>query len=58
MVRYGAVMSFYIQGELAREIDELMASHRVSFKSRSHFINSALMREVRRLQDAPMEVEV
>ncbi len=58
MVEYGFRTSVYIQEELIKQIDEAIIKWEGTFKSRSHFINCAISRELRRLKESKPEFEI
>ena len=47
MVIYGTRTSAYIQAPLVVKIDKFVRAHKDIFKSRSHFINAAVVRQLR-----------
>ena len=51
MGQFGASSSFYSQNELESEIDIAVDKHKNIYKSRSHFINVAVVRELRRIKE-------
>lgn len=51
MNKDGVKTTFYIQEELLAEIDTAVRGHSVIFKSRSHLICCAVVRELRRLKE-------
>lgn len=53
----GKRISLYLQNELEVKIDEALAKYPGVFKSRSHFINCAIVRELRRLKTEKPEME-
>ena len=48
MAQYGVSTSFYVQDDLIPKIDLILARNQDLFKSRSHFFNCAMVREIRR----------
>jgi len=58
MVEYGFRISFYAQEELMKQVDQFIEKWDGKFKSRSHFINCAITRELRRLKEAGPEFEI
>jgi len=57
MVEMGSNVSFYAQDELIKQVDESCSKYPGLFKGRSHFINCAINRELRRLKEQPPELE-
>jgi len=57
MAESGSNISFYAQNELIKDVDEAAEKYPGLFKGRSHFINCAISRELRRLKDQPPEIE-
>jgi len=57
MAEMGNNVSFYAQNELIKQVDQAIEKYPGLFKSRSHFINCAITRELRRLKDQPSEIE-
>ena len=49
MVREGDMTGFYMQKELVAKVDQALIENPEIFKSRNNFINSAIVRELRRL---------
>jgi len=58
MAQSGTETSFYAQQALINQIDQAVLKYPGVFSSRSHFINCAIARELRRLQDQPPELEI
>lgn len=58
MTQFGKETSFYMQEELDEKISKILLERPGTFKSRSHFINCAISRELRRLKEAGPEFEV
>jgi len=57
MAESGSNISFYAQNELIKDVDEAVEKYPGLFKGRSHFINCAISRELRRLKEQPPEIE-
>jgi len=47
MAIHGTETSFYVQTSLVAKVDNFVQSHQDIFKSRSHFINAAVVRQLR-----------
>ena len=53
----GVRTSFYLQRELEIELNKAVEQYVGTYKSRNHFINCAIVRELRRLDTAKLEIE-
>ena len=58
MTQYGKETSFYMQEELDKQIQVVLLEKEGMFKSKSHFINCAIVRELKRLEALGPEFEV
>jgi len=58
MVEMGSNISFYAQDELIKQVDEACLKYPGLFKGRSHFVNCAINRELRRLKESKPEFEI
>ena len=47
-MKYGKVISIYLQNGLIRAINEALRKNKGLYMSRNHFINCAIIRELRR----------
>jgi Arc/MetJ-type ribon-helix-helix transcriptional regulator len=56
MAESGFNLSFYIQSGLTVEINEAVRKYPGTYKSRSHFINCAISRQLRWIKEQPPEV--
>jgi len=57
MAEYGFSVSIYLQEELIKQVDVLVEKYPGTFQSRSHFVNCAIARELRRIEQQPPEFE-
>jgi len=57
MAEFGSNVSFYAQDEIIKQVDNLIEKYPGTFQSRSHFINCAINRELRRIKEQPPEIE-
>ncbi len=55
MTTYGQTSSLYLQDELIAEADIAVSRHQDVFKSRSHFVNVAIVRLLRELNKQESE---
>jgi len=55
MTQFGDKTSLYLQKGSVKVIDEVVASEPREYKSRNHFINCAIIRELRRIGARPRE---
>ncbi len=51
MTRYGNPTSLYLQDGLLPKINQVLEGFSDIFKSRNHFINCAIVRELRRINE-------
>jgi len=51
MTRYGFSTAIYLQKELLPKIKSIVKGHRDIFKSKNSFINCAIVREIRRIEE-------
>jgi len=55
MVQFGLKASHYLQAALKPKIDRILAKNSDIYKNYSHFINCAIIREIRRIDNyAPL----
>jgi len=55
MTLNGVPTSLYLQKELIPMIDAMIAEFPAIFKSRNHFVNSSIVRELRRIKSFSQE---
>lgn len=51
MVRNGYMTGVYLQLDLKEKVDKIVENRKDLFKSRNHFINCCIVRELRRFEN-------